>query len=222
MAKVISVLNQKGGVGKTTITANLGVSLSKRGYSVLLVDSDPQASLRDWSVASEGALLGDLLSVIGLDRETLAKDIEVNKKRYDFVLIDGRAKAERMAGAAVRASDLVVIPVAPSALDVWGASDLVEAIKARHEVTEGKPEAYFVVNHAKEGTKLVKEVKPAVEELGFKTLNTVLFNREVYKQTMGEGRSVHASTNKVATREVESLTNEVMEILRYEVEAVAQ
>lgn len=221
MAKVISVLNQKGGVGKTTITANLGVSLSRRGFKVLLVDSDPQASLRDWSEASEGELLGDTLSVIGLDRETLAKDVQVNKRGYDFVLIDGRAKAEKMAGAAIRVSDLVIVPVAPSALDVWGASDLVEAIQARHEVTDGYPLTVFVVNNAKDGTKLVRDVMPAVEDMGFKTLNTVLYNREAYKQTMGDGFSVHSSPNKVCHNEVEKLTDEVLEVLEYESEATA-
>ena len=91
MSLVIAILNQKGGVGKTTIAANVGVSMSKRGHSVLMVDSDPQGSLRDWSATGEG----ELLSVIGLDRETLAKDIEGVKSPYDFVIIDGRAKAEK-------------------------------------------------------------------------------------------------------------------------------
>ncbi len=212
MAKVISILNQKGGVGKTTIAANIGVSLRNAGYSVLMIDSDPQASLRDWSAISEG----DLLSVAGLDRETLAKDIESMKEPYDFVVVDGRAKAERMAGAAVRASDLVIIPVAPSALDVWGASDLVEAINARHEVTDGKPAACFLINNAREGTKLIKEVRPAIEENNFKTLNTVLHNREIYKQTMGEGLSVHSGQNKAAIKEIDNLTKEVLEILNNE------
>lgn len=221
MTKVIALLNQKGGVGKTTISINIGVSLSKKGFKTLLVDSDPQASLRDWSEASGGELLGDTLSVIGLDRETLAKDIEVNKKGYDFVIIDGRAKAEKMAGAAIRASDAVLIPIAPSALDVWGASDLVDAIQARHEVTEGKPQAFFVLNQAKERTKLLDEVKPAAEKLGFKVLDSVLYNREIYKQTVGEGHSVHDSANKAAITEVNNLIEELLEILSHESKAIA-
>jgi len=209
MVKVISVLNQKGGVGKTTITAHLAYGLNNKGYSVLLVDSDPQGSLRDWSATSDG----ELLSVIGLDRETLSKDIETIKNSYDFVVIDGRAKAEQMAGAAVRASDLVLIPVAPSALDIWGASDLVEAIQARHEVTEGKPLTRFLINLAREGTRLKDEVVAAVEKNGFKTLNVVLHLREVYRQTMGEGLTVYQSKNQGAKKEIESLVNEVLELM---------
>lgn len=209
MAKVIAILNQKGGVGKTTIAANMGVSIAGTGHSVLMVDSDPQGSLRDWSEVNEGKSL----TVIGLDRETLAKDIESVKASYDFVIIDGRAKAEKMAGAAIRVADLVLIPVAPSALDIWGAFDITEAIAARHEVTEGKPHTFFIVNAATKNTKLIEEIKPAAEQTGFKTLNTVLYNREIYKQTMGEGLSVHGSKNADALEEIENLTTEIMEIL---------
>ncbi len=212
MVKVIAILNQKGGVGKTTIAANIGVSIAKRGHKVLMVDSDPQGSLRDWREATGE---GEGLSVIGLDRDTLAKEIDEIKKAYDFVILDGRAKAEKMAGASIRVADLVLIPVAPSALDIWGASDLTEAIAARHEVTEGKPHAFFVINSATKNTKLIEEVKPAAEQTGFKTLNNVLHAREVYKQTMGEGLSVHSGKNPAALEEIENLTTEIMEILNH-------
>ncbi|TXK93139.1 peptide transporter [Methylococcaceae bacterium HT1] len=212
MSKVIANLNQKGGVGKTTIAANIGVSILNRGHSVLMVDSDPQGSLRDWSATNDG----ELVSVIGLDRETLAKDIEGVKAPYDFVIIDGRAKAEKMAGAAIRAADIVLIPVAPSALDIWGASDITEAIAARHEVTEGKPETRFIINAATKNTKLIEEIRPATEESGFKPLGTVLYSREIYKQTMGEGLTVHSGKNADALEEIENLTTEIMEILNNE------
>ena len=212
MTKVIAILNQKGGVGKTTIAANIGMEILSSGHSVLMVDSDPQGSLRDWSETSGG----ELIPVIGLDRETLAKDIEAVKAPYDFVVLDGRAKAEKMAGAAIRAADIVLIPVSPSALDVWGASDITEAISARHEMTEGKPHTFFVINAATKNTKLIDEIKPAAEEMGFKTLDTVIYSREIYKQTMGEGLSIHSSKNIDAINEIKNLTNEIMEVLSNE------
>jgi chromosome partitioning protein len=69
MATVIAVLNQKGGSGKTTIATNLAHALQRDGYKVLLVDSDPQGSTRDWNEANGG----NIIPVVGLDRETLAK-----------------------------------------------------------------------------------------------------------------------------------------------------
>jgi chromosome partitioning protein len=96
--------------------------------------------------------LPSVTSCLAAIRETLAKDIEGVKPPYDFVIIDGRAKAEKMAGAAIRAADIVLIPVAPSALDIWGASDITEAIAARHEVTEGKPQTRFIINAATKNT----------------------------------------------------------------------
>ena len=209
MTKVIAVLNQKGGVGKTTISAHLGFGLQRAGHSVLLVDSDPQGSLRDWSAASEG----EIMSVVGLDRETLAKDVETMKSSYDFVVIDGRAKAERMAGITVRTADLVIIPVSPSALDIWGASDLVEAIKARHEVTEGKPETRFLINLARKGTKLIDEVLPAIKDYNFEALNALLHLKEDYRLAMGEGVTVYQTKNADAIKEVDELIKEIKEIL---------
>jgi chromosome partitioning protein len=72
MATVIAVLNQKGGSGKTTIATNLAHALQRDGYKVLLVDSDPQGSTRDWNEANGG----NIIPVVGLDRETLAKDLQ--------------------------------------------------------------------------------------------------------------------------------------------------
>lgn len=207
--KVIAILNQKGGVGKSTLSANVGVALTNRGKKVLMVDSDPQGSLRDWS-ATNG---GEFLSVIGLDRETLVKDIDAVKEPFDYVIIDGRAKAEKMAGAAIRAADLVLIPVTPSALDIWGAADITDAISARHEVTEGKPITRFIINGATKNTKLIEEIRPATEESGFTPLDSVIHNREIYKQTMGEGWTVHSSKNPDALAEIENLTTEILEVL---------
>ena len=116
---IISVLNQKGGVGKTTLTNNIGMAFHNLGKEVLLVDSDPQGSLRDWNEANDASIL----PVIGLDRETLPNDLKAVQKGYDIIIIDGAPQSTKLASAGVKCADIVLIPVTPSPYDVWASSD---------------------------------------------------------------------------------------------------
>jgi len=114
MPKVIAVLNTKGGSGKTTIATNLAHALQRDGTNVLLVDSDPQGSTRDWNEANGGSII----PVVGLDRETLAKDLQGISAGYDWIVIDGAPQVAKLSVAAVKAADLVLIPVQPSPYDI--------------------------------------------------------------------------------------------------------
>ncbi len=210
MTQTISILNQKGGVGKTTITSNLGEAFKRSGFSILLVDSDPQGSLRDWNEASEG----EVLPVVGLDRATLAKDIQSIKDQYDLVLIDGAPQSGKLAAAAIKAADLVLIPVTPSPYDVWACSDLVEALKARQEVAEGKPPARFLISRARKNTRLSGDLAEALSGYEIPTLQAGTIHREIYAQTAADGLTVfHDKHASDATSEIDAIKNEIMEIL---------
>jgi chromosome partitioning protein len=210
MTQTISILNQKGGVGKTTITSNLGEAFKRSGLSILLVDSDPQGSLRDWNEASEG----EVLPVVGLDRATLAKDIQSIKDQYDLVLIDGAPQSGKLAAAAIKAADLVLIPVTPSPYDVWACSDLVEALKARQEVAEGKPPARFLISRARKNTRLSGDLAEALSGYEIPTLQAGTIHREIYAQTAADGLTVfHDKNASDATSEIDAIKNEIMEIL---------
>jgi len=210
MTKIISLLNQKGGVGKTTISTNLAMSLHLDNKKILLVDSDPQGSLRDWNDANGGGLI----SVVGLDRETLAKDIEAVKSGYDYLIIDGSPQSAKLAGAAIRVSDLVLIPVTPSPYDVWACSDLIEIIKARHEVTEGKPKSYFLISRSRTGTNLSEEIIEALSGYNIPVLNSRTVHREIYAKTASEGLTVHSDKKAVeAIEEINSIAREVLEVI---------
>jgi len=107
--QVIAVLNQKGGSGKTTIATHLARALQLDGADVLLVDSDPQGSARDWAAVRED----QPLTVVGIDRPTIDRDLK-NVARKDFVVIDGAPQAADLAVSAIKAAHFVLIPVQPS------------------------------------------------------------------------------------------------------------
>ena len=209
MTKVISVLNQKGGAGKTTISTNLAHALLLDDYKVLLVDSDPQGSLRDWNESNGG----ELIPVIGLDRETLPKDIKAVSDSYDFIVIDGAPQIAKMSAAAVKTSDLILIPVQPSPYDVWACADLVDIVLARQEVTEGLPLAYFIISRAIKKTKLSGEIKSALLGYELPILKSFTTQRVAYPTTASSGLTVLVDIKNDAAKEVITIKNEVLKIL---------
>lgn len=203
---IISVLNPKGGSGKTTISTNLARSLHERGYSVLLVDSDPQGSARDWHAANED----NPIELVALDRPNNVKTLTSMATNYDYVVIDGAAKLEDMIAACIKVSDLVLIPVQPSPYDIWAASDLVDFIKARQDVTDGLPSATFVISRIVEGTRLGSDVRKVLDEYDLPVCVTTITQRQVYPQSASEGKTVYDADNAKASAETTALTDELL------------
>ena len=202
----LAVLNPKGGSGKTTLSTNLARSLHEQGQRVLLVDSDPQGSARDWHASTDS----NPLPLVALDRPNNVKTLSSLSASYDWVIIDGAAKLEDMIAAAIKVADLVLIPVQPSPYDIWAASDLVDFIHARQEVTDGTPKAAFVITRMIEGTKLGQEIDGALSEYGFPVMETRITQRQVYPQTASEGQSVFEGHNPKAIAELQALTAELL------------
>ena len=207
--KIIAVLNQKGGVGKTTIATNIAVALQQAGSKVLLIDSDPQGSSRDWNEANGG----ELLPVVGLDRETLATDLKAIQSGYDFVVIDGAPQVAKLAAAAVKIANIVIIPVQPSPYDIWAAADLVDLVKARQELTDDLPLVAFVINRAIANTKLSGEVSEALEGYGFPILKNCTSQRVIYPTTASIGQTVFSQPGNPAIEEIEAIAEEILEML---------
>lgn len=208
--KVIAVLNQKGGSGKTTIATQLARGLQLQGHSVLLVDSDQQGSARDWRAVDED----NPVPVIGLDRPTLDKDLKTVSDK-DYVVIDGSPQATNLALSAIKAADFVLIPVQPSPYDVWATNDLVELVKQRIEMTDGKLKAAFVVSRAIQNTNIGKEVASVLTEYGLPVLDARIMQRVSYPNSAALGKTVFEteSKNSNAVQEMTALVNEVKSFL---------
>jgi len=139
---IIGVLNQKGGVGKTTLSVNLAACLTRTGARALLIDADPQGSALDWAAAREGE---PLFSVVGLPRATVHKEIGQIGQGYDHIIIDGPPRVTDLARSAIMAADVVLIPVQPSPYDIWAADEVVKLIDEARVYKDGLKSA-FVVN----------------------------------------------------------------------------
>jgi chromosome partitioning protein len=176
----------------------------------LLVDSDPQGSARDWHAANDS----NPLPLVALDRANNVKSLPDVAASYDFVVVDGAAKLEDMIAASIKVADFVFIPVTPSPYDLWAASDLVEFIKARQEVTDGKPPARFIISRAISGTRLGDEIVAALSEQGLGVFATHVTQRQVYPQTASEGGTVFDSKNADALAEINALTDEILAFIK--------
>jgi chromosome partitioning protein len=203
---VIAVLNQKGGTGKTTISVHLARELQLKGREVLLVDSDPQGTARDWAAAKEE----QPLTVIGVDRPTLDRDVKKLGVK-DFIIIDGAPQLSNMATSAIKAADLVLIPVQPSPYDIWATAELVDNVKQRIEITDGALKAAFVVSRVIVGTKIGKEIFEILAGYQLPVLKSAIAQRVIFPISAAEGRTVmDYEPGSQAAQEIRALTAEVL------------
>lgn len=202
MGHVITIAQQKGGSGKTTLAVNLAVACAARGLSVALLDTDPQGSLGRWFMARR-----DRLGTAGMELSTasawgVSYECEKLKKAHDLVIVDTPPKVDADLRPALREASLVLIPVASSHVDLWAVDGVLDLI-----AREGRP-TLVVLNRAKAGTRLAGQVAQAAGEKA-DVADAVLAQRVVYAETMGQGLAA-CETRGPARAEVAALLDEVL------------
>ena len=206
---IFGVLNQKGGVGKTTISIGIAAELARQGARVLLIDADPQGSSLDWAAAREGDAL---FSIVGLPRATIHKEIENLKQNYDHVVIDGPPRVTDLARSAIMASDIVVIPVQPSPYDIWAADDVVKLI-SEAVVYKENLKSCFVINRKIVNTAIGRDVADVLGSYDLAVLNSTIAQRVIFAESAAQGKAIfEVDKDSPAVGEVEAVVNELMRL----------
>ena len=209
---IISFLNQKGGVGKTTLALHVAVALQLQGRGRgLVVDADPQGSALDWQAQRAEP---SPVPVVGMPTPTLHRDAPAIADT-NYLVIDGPPRMDVIAKSAIAASDLVCIPVQPSPLDVWAAGEIFDLVE-ECRVLKPNLAVRFVINRAVQGTVLAGEVASALEK--FKTpVLPVVRNRTEYAKAIRVGKTaMETQPRGRAAKDIEVLADAVWNAARRE------
>lgn len=205
---IIGILNQKGGVGKTTLSVNLAACLARTGARVLLIDADPQGSSLDWAAARQEE---PLFSVVGFPRSTIHKEIGQIGQGYDHIIIDGPPRVTDLARSAIMASDIVVIPVQPSPYDIWAAEEVVKLI-TEARVYKENIKSVFVVNRKITNTAIGRDVREALAAYPVHVLDASIAQRVVFAEAAAQGQAIfEIDPTGPAVAEMEAVAAELLE-----------
>jgi chromosome partitioning protein len=199
MTKIITIAQQKGGSGKTTLAANLAVSFSlNRNLKTTILDADPQGSLGKWFIQRESKL-----SLWGVQYESNSL-----KDKTDMIIIDTPPKLDADGRPAIQIADLILIPVSPSQVDFWATESIIDL--AQRE----KKKILVVINRANAKSRLLNEAKQFISKMKVDQSNTIIGNRQIFISSMGLGLSaIEKQKSGKGSTEISSLTSEVLSLL---------
>jgi len=203
--KVLTIAQQKGGSGKTTIAANIALEYVARGKSVAMLDTDPQGSLGRWFMMRRERMDGDAGFEFGTSSAWgISYECEKLRKLHDIVIIDTPPKIDADLRPALRESDLVLVPLATSQLDLWATEGVLELAARERKAT------LIVLNRAAARARLTAKIAAAVRELDTAFAQTQIGNRVVFAEALGEGKGVaEMARTGLAAQEITALVDEI-------------
>lgn len=215
---IISFLNQKGGVGKTTLSVNVAGALASHRHKVLLIDADKQGSASTWaSLRTEPAF-----QVVSMARENMAKEALRLAADFAFTIIDGPPHAEQIARSCIIASDFVALPIEPSGLSTW-ASDLTVRQVREAQVYKEDLKCGFVVSRKIGNTVIGRDIRAMASEAGILILKAEVEQRVAFAESMTMGKTIFEwSPTSAAAHDIERLTREIMSHVKKELRSGAE
>jgi chromosome partitioning protein len=183
---VICLVNQKGGVGKTTLAINLSAYLAENGYRVLVIDADTQGSVLQW----QGIIAGnDTFDVEHYPEASIHDNIGRLSRGYDYTIIDPPPATGDVTRSALLASKLAIVPIGPSPLDIWSSKETINLIKQARKHNR-KLSSKIIINRKVVGTKVGREARQALESYGLDIFNTEICQRIAHVEAMIAGLAV--------------------------------
>lgn len=210
---IVALLNQKGGVGKTTLALHLAGAWVRQGKRVTVIDADPQASALDWAQQRARERLPRAFGVIGLARDTLNQEAPELARGVDHVVIDGPPRVAALLRSALLAADLVLIPVQPSPFDGWASEEMLRLLA---EARAFRPQlaARFVLNRCGARTTIARETAAALADHDPSLLQSRIGQRVVFATAAQFGRLVfEMESAHAAARDIDALAAEVAGIV---------
>ena len=211
MAKVITVAQQKGGAGKTTLAAHVAVALSQKGNRVAALDIDPQGSLGHWHSIREEKLGEGYTGLIfnALSGWRVGSEVSRLRRQCDYIVIDSPPHTETEARTAIRNADILIIPVQPSPTDLWATKATLDIAK-----TEKVP-VLVVLNRVNANSRLAQTIGAELSNLA----QTTLGNRVLFASALMEGRTAtELEPGSPAANEIKALVKEILALTNEEAE----
>ena len=207
LSKVITIAQQKGGTGKTTLAVHLALAFIKYcNLKVAIIDTDPQGSLGKWfMIRSEKKISNENLTFKTASLWGAQYESKSLKKDHDIIIIDTPPKIESDARPAIEAADLVLIPVAPSHVDFWATEAIIDIAK------KAKRKILIQINRANHRSKLISQTLEYINSLKVKSTDTLIGHRQIFVSSMGIGKTaVEKQRSGKAIEEIKDISNQIL------------